>query len=294
MACTTQWAIYHFLLQPVLERRTLDDFLLGLFIFCTGILAAGGFVINDITDVQTDSINKPDRTIIPNRLSIKTARHWYHILLLLGGVIAAYIAFQIDKPLYTLIYVFWAILLYGYSIWWKGTILAGNMLVSFFIASTPAMTAFAEREALFQISDVVSRNLVFEILVAIVLMSFLVNFIREIAKDVDDKTGDDLAGYKTMPVRYGIEKAKKIMLLVSIITIAILVLWLLNTSLPLRLPHIAMMALFVIAPLGIGIQILTDSTHKRTMASLSNLYKWVLFSGLITYITISYSLHHGS
>jgi 4-hydroxybenzoate polyprenyltransferase len=123
-----------------------------------------------------------------------------------------------------------------------------------------------------------------------VVLSFLINFVREIAKDVEDESGDSIAGYQTLVIKYGKKAAKIMMLCLIFITMLVCGIWIFFTSISLTLQQVAMMGLFIIAPLGVAIQILTSSTHKRNMSDLSALLRWILLAGVITCLTFSQSL----
>ena len=53
------------------------------------------------------------------------------------------------------------------------------------------------------------------------LFAFLINFVREIVKDMEDIEGDIKTDVKTFPVKSGIRNAKKIILILSVLLIAL-------------------------------------------------------------------------
>ena len=55
------------------------------------LIAAGGYVINDINDVKADEINKPSKVIIGKYISTKFAEFTYIILTALGLLTAAFV-----------------------------------------------------------------------------------------------------------------------------------------------------------------------------------------------------------
>jgi geranylgeranylglycerol-phosphate geranylgeranyltransferase len=95
--------------------------------------------------------------------------------------------------------------LYSYRI--KKILLLSNILVAF-------LTGLA-----FIYGGIAVNNIHYAILPA--LFAFLINFIREIVKDMEDIKGDKYEGIKTLPVVYGNSTAKKI-ILVSIIILIML------------------------------------------------------------------------
>ena len=60
------------------------------------------------------------------------------------------------------------------------------------------------------------------IIIAFSLFSFIITFVREIVKDIEDIEGDNKFKSNTLPIKYGILYAKKIAILFIIITLAFL------------------------------------------------------------------------
>ena len=71
--------------QPVL-----DYFHFFLLVLTTVLVAAGGYVINDIKDLEIDKINKPDEMVIGDRISLRQANLIYWGSIFIGGFIAIY------------------------------------------------------------------------------------------------------------------------------------------------------------------------------------------------------------
>ena len=137
------------------------------------------------------------------------------------------------------------------------------------------------------IQNPVIQDAVLEIFIVYMIFSFITNLIREIIKDIDDLKGDHAVGLKTLPLRFGIDVAIKVAISLTILTIIILIIWMSLTSIEIGFRAKSFIFLFVIAPLGIVIQILTKTTHKRNFSKLSIILKWILLAGLISLILIS-------
>ena len=96
----SQILIYLVYLLPVRKTATLEleGNLWILFVIDTVLIAAAGYVINDIFDQGADKLNKPGKQYIgEGRLSAFRAWVYYIGLVFLGFAIAFYIAYQIDK-----------------------------------------------------------------------------------------------------------------------------------------------------------------------------------------------------
>ncbi len=76
---------------------TLNAFGYALLILATLCIAASGYVINDIYDIQADKINKPEKLIVGNKISEKKANNLFIILNIIGVAIGFYLANLLGK-----------------------------------------------------------------------------------------------------------------------------------------------------------------------------------------------------
>ena len=74
----TQFLLYQFILLPYFTAHQIEpalDFLhFSLLVITTVFIAAGGYVINDIVDIEIDKINKPEKSTVKNTISLHLAR----------------------------------------------------------------------------------------------------------------------------------------------------------------------------------------------------------------------------
>jgi geranylgeranylglycerol-phosphate geranylgeranyltransferase len=155
----------------------------------TGVLVtAGANAVNDSFDIEIDRINRPDRPLPRGTLTQRDARQMW----LITSIVAIGINFLVN--LTALLIVFFAIvLLYYYSAQLKRTIIVGNFIVGL-------MTGMA-----FIYGGVAVGLIERAILPA--LFAFLVNFARELVKDVEDVEGDRKEHAITLPVKFGVKPA---------------------------------------------------------------------------------------
>jgi geranylgeranylglycerol-phosphate geranylgeranyltransferase len=161
------------------------DVLPIFFAALTGALVtAGANAMNDSFDIEIDRINRPDR---PLPLGVLTPRdaQWMWILVSLVSI-GLNIFINISA---LLIVVFSILLLYYYSARLKRTIIVGNVVVGL-------MTGMA-----FIYGGAVIGRIDRAVIPA--LFAFLVNFSRELVKDVEDIEGDRRELAITLPVKYG-------------------------------------------------------------------------------------------
>ncbi len=283
----TQWILYHYIILAFVEIFALNPLLFSLLVLDTMIIAAGGYVINDIIDAKSDLVNKPKKTYIPTEISLKNAYRYYFFLLATGLILAFYIAYRIDNLPLVVIYPAACGLLHLYSSKYKNTIMTGNVLVSIFIAMVSGIVLFAERNSVMGMKDKTQMWLVLELFMAYMVFSFMVNMIREIIKDIEDIEGDTEVGLVTYPIKYGADSAKRLAALFTLLTIIALILWTLTSSIHMDLRIYVFLLLLVASPFVVVIQILTKTTRKRDFSKISSILKYIMLAGLASIILIS-------
>jgi len=153
------------------------------------LICAGGMVINDYFDVEIDKINRPNRPIPSGKMGKYTALI-YSILLFAVGL---YFAFRINYTALGMA-VFAAAVLVAYAGYFKKVILVGNILVSALVALT------------FIYGALINMNYMSTLFLA--LLAFLSNTGREIFKDAEDVLGDKKLHVISLPIKYGVHKAR--------------------------------------------------------------------------------------
>ncbi|MEC8853937.1 MAG: UbiA family prenyltransferase, partial [Bacteroidota bacterium] len=88
----TQYFIRFALTSQFLEIPALSSLQFLLFVFTTVLITAAGYIINDIYDVETDSINKKGKLIIGKIIKAKTAIIWYSVFNLIALALGVYLA----------------------------------------------------------------------------------------------------------------------------------------------------------------------------------------------------------
>ena len=136
----TKYAIFEPAIKTLfsLSSSTLNFFETFLLAISVMMIAAGGYVINDINDVKVDEINKPDKVIIGKHISAKFAEFLYITLNVLGILLAAYVGEIAGNYRLILLHAIIAGILWIYSKYVKNTFFLGNVLVA--LASSTALT----------------------------------------------------------------------------------------------------------------------------------------------------------
>lgn len=195
-----------------------------LLIFSTLLIAIGGYIINDISDINTDTINKPGKNMIESVFSIEVANTIYWVTTVVGilsGVLLSYLINQIN---FGLIFLFCAGLLWFYSQKYQCQPLVGNIVIAFLSALSFGLVWLFEFYALSNNAEVfvvVQSNfpIVNRLVIIYMGFAFVVSLLREVIKDMEDYKGDNRFGCITFTVKYGIRASKILALLVAYVSL---------------------------------------------------------------------------
>lgn len=207
-----QATFYYSHLLPLLAENGLErqfsDLHVALFILCSALITGSGNVINDIFDVATDEINKPEKMIIGRLISEKEAINLYVILTLAGTVLAIYLAWYVGRLDWLWIYFVSIFLLWYYSKRLKGIVLLGNLTISVFCIGIFVVILLLEYNGLRTVAvDAPEAYANFQqIIYGFSALAFLITFSREIVKDAEDVVGDLETGWMTFPSMFGLKK----------------------------------------------------------------------------------------
>lgn len=264
-----------------------------LLILATVLIAAGGYVINDIFDQETDAVNKPNKTIVGNYLSEAKAYNLYAALTIAGVGCGFILANSVSHPNFAIIFVLIATLLYFYASTLKQIALIGNIMASALVAfSVIIIGVFDIFPNTFEINRP-QMSVAFAILMDYAKFAFIINLVREIIKDIQDVKGDKEQGMKTLPIAIGIKKTNKIAFVLLLIPTLYLFYYLNNYLFANNLFYgILYMFVFVIAPMILGLVRLWNAKETNDYSQISTLLKWIMFFGIISVAVITYNIKH--
>jgi 4-hydroxybenzoate polyprenyltransferase len=271
----------------------LNDWQYGLLVLSTVLIAAGGYVINNIFDQDTDNDNKPNNVIVGKSISETNAYSIYVALNITGVSIGFYLSNVIAKPGFAALFILIAATLYFYAINWKQMLLIGNFIVALLLSfSVIIIGIFDLFPVVNQSNQPLMANL-FSILIDYAVFAFMINFIREIVKDLEDVNGDYNQGMRTLPITLGISRTAKVVSILSFIPVCAILLYINNYLMPLLFVTIYML-LFVVGPLlYFSIKIWSASSQKEFHV-LSLLLKWILLFGILSILVISLNMKYNA
>lgn len=271
----TQAILFYLIYAPSIKQAVLSFNEFWLLVLCTVIIAAAGYLINDIYDHSADIVNKPDKTWVGVTISYAHAWNYYLALIILGFIIATYLAWQTHNiPLLSL-YPLACTALWLYAKKFKRSGFAGNLIVALMTSFVCVILIIAERKVIFQPEN----HKVLSLFIGFSWFSFLVNMIREWVKDMEDIEGDRLLHSASMPIKKGIPFVKNCSFIVVAICVLSVVFFVCN--IPHSFHQKIFALVFVVAPL---VKVATQIQKSRDAADFHKSatgLKLIMMLGLI-------------
>lgn len=271
----------------------LSDFQYILLVLSTVCIAAGGYIINNIFDVESDSDNKPQNVIIGKTISETRANYLYISFTIIGVFIGFYLSNVIDKPGFAAIFIIIAASLYQYAANWKQTLLLGNIVVALLVSLSILIIGVFDLYPITNPNNRALLGIIFRIFIDFAAFAFMINFIREIVKDIEDREGDDNQGMSTLAVVLGEAKTSKIVFGLSIIPIVLLLFYIYKNLFELVFATLYLL-IFVVGPLIYFTIFIWNAKTKKEFHLLSLLLKWILFFGILSIVVISLNMKYNA
>lgn len=267
------------ILYAHLEGRSLSDVDFWWLIWTTMIIAASGYVINDIYDYEIDLVNKPAKVIVGKRISARKSWQIYGGIVLLGTLVAIYLAYQIQDFKQLLIYPSAILMLWAYAKKYKKSFVIGNMVVAAYCALVPGILLYAERVPFTALAGKSDTHLIWNVFGGYALMAFLTTVWRELIKDMEDLTGDKVYGSQSLPVKYGLPLARKIAMILGLIVLGFSVyywVYLVGHHYWLEAGYLLILISLVIYTIVLP----QKSTEVQVLHRVSQQIKWIMVLGL--------------
>jgi 4-hydroxybenzoate polyprenyltransferase len=275
-------------------QLALADWQYGLLMVSTMLIAAAGYVINDIFDQQTDTENKPSRVIVGNKISEGNAYYIYAALNVTGVAIGFYLSNVIERPGFAALFILIAATLYFYATSLKQMMVIGNAVVAVVLAiSVLIVVVFDIFPATYEGNQQLMMN-VSSVLLDYAIFAFIVNLLREMVKDLEDVNGDYNQGMNTLPIALGIGRTVRIVFALSLFPIVILLYYIHKYYFANNLYLSVIYALvFVVAPLIYFSVRMWSAKSQKDFKHLSLVLKFVILFGIVSMAVVSYNiLHH--
>lgn len=298
----TQYAMRYLVMAPLLpaESFTLQfgDFQFTLLVLSTIFIAAAGYIINDYFDTRADLINKPARVVVGVQIGRRVAMILHAMLNIIGIGLGVYLAFYIDLPALSIVFVLATGLLWFYSTNYKRQFLVGNLSVALLTGLVPLMVVLFEIPLLnraygqVMLESSASFNYIIAWVGGFSFFAFITTLIREIVKDTEDFEGDMAYGMKTVPIILGTLWTKVLVVALVAFTIFTLVFLLVKFILfsvdPADYISLAYFALLLVIPMLALIVQVIRAKNKQDFRRASGLIKLVMLTGILYSVMVFY------
>ncbi|MEK6153330.1 geranylgeranylglycerol-phosphate geranylgeranyltransferase [Flavobacteriaceae bacterium 3-367] len=249
-------------------RKVVFDLNLLAIVIASGLVIAGGYIINNFYDAEKDLINKPRKSMLDRLVSQRTKLTTYFILNFLSVLFASYVSFR--AVMFFSAYIF--------GIWFYSHKLKRIPFVGNFVSATLAIAPFF---AVF----VYYKNFETVIFVHAIFL-FLLILAREMIKDLENIAGDMAQNYKTVPILYGATLSKTLVSILVLLTLAPALLLIYNFDVGYMhiyfIGCIFLLILFMI--------LLWISKAKKHYVWLHNILKLIIVVGVFSILLIDIDL----
>ena len=287
---------------PLLQLEQFGElmpwWILTLLIVSVVGIAAGGYVINDYFDVKIDRINRLDNLVVTRIISRDAAMNLFYGLTAVGVIAGTVVAWWAHS--WTLLFTYVVIpgLLWFYSASYKRMFLVGNLVVAFASAIVPLLVAIANADYLHHLyqNALAYSPIVGELYVwtgGFAAFAFLLTWVREIVKDIEDIEGDREMECRTLPIVWG-DKVAKIIATILLVVIATLIVYILFAVLPFSHEWKSLPTRYVvfglIVPILCSIVLLWAANNRTEYHRVQTIIKFAMFMGMLFSYVIATNL----
>ena len=305
----TMWLMRYFVLRPVVAvndfELQLSSFYFFLLVLSTVLIAAAGNVINDYFDQQTDRVNKPNTIIVGVHVKRRVAMLAHQLFNAVGLAIAVYIAWKIGMWKLSIVSFFAAGSLWFYSVQFKKELLIGNIIIALLAGLVPLLVGLYEIPLLIKAygTDVQEyfklhrpgedASLYFQYMFYFILgysiFAFILNFIREVQKDIADVKGDSRINARTIPLVYGIKNAK---ILVGVLIVLVIISLLFVQQIVVNdSSSLIYLIITILLPLAISLFINHRAVKRPQFVKAGNWLKVAMLFGIL-YSVVHYYIYY--
>ncbi len=294
----TQYLFRYCIVLPVLNAQGVEQHLFlsnidfFLIVLTTVFISAAGYAINDYFDLRIDRINKPHKIILGRKISRRKAISAHFVLNIIAVIIGFYISYKVRSIPVAAVFIIAALLLWLYSIRYKRKLIIGNVLVSFLSASVVIIVWLFEYVNLInRVDDISIFNFekIHLLLFVYAFFAFLLSVIREIIKDIEDIKGDKQTGCKSIPIVFGKNKTRYVIIGLTIFLMVFVLLFQTYSIISLGFYLFAAYMLFAVQiPLIVLIFKINNAKDKISYTISSRLTKLIIFTGVFSMFLFYY------
>ena len=275
MILTKYALINSFISDPSLT--SIDFIILSLSIL---FITAGGYIINDLYDIEADTINKPLKVFISKSISKKNAWFIYLLSSTLGVSLGIYLSIIKNIDFLSFYFFGTTLLLFLYSVLLKKQVFIGNLCISLLV-TLPIYLLYKFDSNNITISNILQYFFLSIAVFYYMFFAFLTTMIREIIKDIEDINGDYTVKLKTLPIFIGKTRARNISIFLSVVLL--LFLFLVSSNYFISKKYFLGTIMLMISIILVHFIFKSwNASTKKQFHYLSNLMKLIMFIGILS------------
>jgi 4-hydroxybenzoate polyprenyltransferase len=294
----TQLLVWWSLVLPE-DPEVLKPVHFAYIVLSTLLIAAAGYIINDYFDIKIDLINKPDKVVLEKVIPRKHAIIAHALLNATAVSLAGIVAAKAHHLEWLLLQLACIALLWFYSTHFKRQYITGNIAISLltaltiliFIVYEPALRDEFSLPMLSAAGWHSGSSLPFWTLLVYAYFAFMLTWMREIVKDMEDYQGDESEGCKTLPIKRGLKYATGFTTALALLVVIPLAAacGLLYHYKYVLLP--LFIVVFLIVPIVIWSFFLNKNTTKRHYHTSSRMLKLIMLLGICSLLIYHLELY---
>ena len=281
-----KYALIDFFLSSAGFEYRMSGILFLLLVLSSIFIAAAGYIINDIEDIEIDKFNDNEKPLVKGNISIKTAKFLLYAFNIIGVILSLGSAVIIKNPSLASLQLLIMALLYGYSISYKCKKIIGNVIIALTTASVPFLIW------IYTIYDVLGKSIMFtydlrwmHISISFyILFAFILNWIRELIKDKEDTEADKSRNCTTWAASTKTSSFKGLVIVLMIIFSIVLVGY--QLIFPISIYYRGSFISILIIMLFFGLPLIAKANNSEDYYKLSNIIKLIMLLGLLTPILL--------
>lgn len=266
---------------PGLAPITLNAFGLSLVSAATVCLAAAGFIIHDLYNINENSIDLPYRVVKGEKITVKKAFNLFFGLNIIGMLIGFYLANMIGHPSFAIMFILTSALFYASAKGLKKYVLIRPIILSFL--GGLSFLAVALFDLFPAIDDTNGETLTtfFSVITDYSIFLALLIFVRE--QIINQKNSDEhhKFGWNSLSLSLGFERTKQVIFAVSLAPIAAVIFYIYKYLYLNPISLIYSLAL-VLAPLLFFSIKLLMARNKKDYATLQLIMSGVIFFSILS------------
>lgn len=286
MIVLIQLLIKYVLFQKFHLNASLDNLHFGILVLSSLLLAIGGYIINDVHDVEADKMNKPDKVFVGKKISKDRSNKLFVFFNSLGLLLGFYLSYYIGRNSFFIVYIIISLLLYRYAIQLKKKLLIGNLIISFIVFLSLFIIVLYD---LIPVTNIYNRDIQLQVSNIVLVYScfaFVLTLTREIVKDMVDIEGDKKINCNSLPIVIGQKKTKIIIAVLGITVLITLIYFTLNWY-----QESVYLSYYLLLSVGLPLlyllYLLKKASSKEAFKKLSNLLKIIMVTGIISILLLN-------